>query len=113
MAQLDPKVLSEGLVRIGEDVIARDNDALLDAYFSEDYVLHSHLAHDSRQHAVSLLDALAFERAVDAEWTSPSTASEAARRHGDPPAKDPFASGRGRSVDVALTRSRQPSRRKV
>ncbi|MDQ3671462.1 MAG: site-specific integrase [Actinomycetota bacterium] len=32
---------------------------------------YGHLAHDSRQHAVSLLDALAFERAVDAAWTSP------------------------------------------
>jgi integrase len=31
---------------------------------------YGHLAHDSRQHAVSLLDALAFERAVDAAWTS-------------------------------------------
>jgi hypothetical protein len=30
-----------------------------------------HLAHDSRAHAVSLLDAVAFERAVDAGWTPP------------------------------------------
>ncbi len=30
----------------------------------------SHLARDSREHAVSLLDALAIERAVDAAWTS-------------------------------------------
>jgi len=29
-----------------------------------------HLAHDSRQHAVSLLDALACEETVDAAWTS-------------------------------------------
>jgi hypothetical protein len=29
-----------------------------------------HLARDSRQHAVALLDALALERAVDAAWTS-------------------------------------------
>jgi len=34
---------------------------------------YGHLAHDSRQHAVSLLDALAFERAVDAAWTSTRT----------------------------------------
>jgi hypothetical protein len=33
---------------------------------------YGHLAHDSREHAVSLLDALALERAVDAGWTSPS-----------------------------------------
>jgi len=31
---------------------------------------YGHLAHDRRQHAVSLLDALALERAVDAAWTS-------------------------------------------
>jgi integrase len=31
---------------------------------------YGHLAHDSREHAVSLLDALAYERAVDAAWTS-------------------------------------------
>jgi integrase len=31
---------------------------------------YGHLAYDSRQHAVSLLDALALERAVDAAWTS-------------------------------------------
>jgi hypothetical protein len=31
---------------------------------------YGHLAVDSYQHAVSLLDALALERAVDAGWTS-------------------------------------------
>jgi integrase len=30
---------------------------------------YGHLARDSREHAVSLLDALAIERAVDARWT--------------------------------------------
>ena len=34
---------------------------------------YGHLANDSRQHAVSLLDALALERAVDAAWTSTPT----------------------------------------
>jgi integrase len=34
---------------------------------------YGHLANDSREHAVSLLDALAFERAVNAAWTSTST----------------------------------------
>ena len=33
---------------------------------------YGHLARDSREHAVSLLDALAVERAVDAGWTSPA-----------------------------------------
>ena len=32
---------------------------------------YGHLAHDSREHAVSLLDALALERAVDVGWTPP------------------------------------------
>ena len=31
---------------------------------------YGHLAHDSREHAVALMDALALERAVDAAWTS-------------------------------------------
>jgi hypothetical protein len=31
---------------------------------------YGHLARDSHLHAVSLLDALAVERAVDATWTS-------------------------------------------
>ena len=34
---------------------------------------YGHLARDSREHAVALLDALAFERAVDAAWTSTPT----------------------------------------
>ncbi|MDP9306786.1 MAG: site-specific integrase [Actinomycetota bacterium] len=34
---------------------------------------YGHLARDSRGHAVSLLDAIAVERAVDAGWTSPAT----------------------------------------
>ena len=40
---------------------------------------YGHLAHDSCEHAVSLLDALAFERAVDAAWTSPRTPAKAIR----------------------------------
>jgi hypothetical protein len=34
---------------------------------------YGHLAYESREHAVSLLDALAYERAVDAAWTSTRT----------------------------------------
>jgi hypothetical protein len=34
---------------------------------------YGHLAHDSREHAVFLLDALALERAVDAGWTPTRT----------------------------------------
>jgi hypothetical protein len=37
---------------------------------------YGHLAVDSHEHAVSLMDALALERAVDAEWTpAPTTAT--------------------------------------
>jgi hypothetical protein len=41
---------------------------------------YGHLAVDSYQHAVSLLDALALERAVDAGWTLPR---RPAKPHGD------------------------------
>jgi hypothetical protein len=41
---------------------------------------YGHLAVDSHQHAVSLLDALAVERAVDAGWTS---ARRTAKPHSD------------------------------
>jgi integrase len=53
---------------------------------------YGHLAHDSREHAVSLLDALAFERAVDAAWTSPPAPRQAVRK------------------TVSRTRARQPRR---
>jgi integrase len=46
---------------------------------------YGHLARDSREHAVSLLDALALERAVDAGWTPPGNpASPAAGRFSRP-----------------------------
>ena len=38
---------------------------------------YGHLARDSREHAVSLLDALALERAVDAGWTSAGSRANA------------------------------------
>ena len=41
---------------------------------------YGHLANDSRDHAVALLDALAFERAVDAAWTSTPTPRKPIRR---------------------------------
>ncbi len=37
----DRQALADGLVRIGEDAVAKSNDRLLDAYFTDDYVLHS------------------------------------------------------------------------
>jgi len=41
---------------------------------------YGHLANDSREHAVALLDALAFERAVDAAWTSTPTPRKPVRK---------------------------------
>ena len=61
---------------------------------------YGHLAVDSYQHAVSLLDALALERAVDAGWTS---ARRPAKPHSDTvsrPHRRRLAAGGGRSVDV-------------
>src|SRR5579864_414694 len=37
----DPESLAKGLTRIGEDAVARSNDALLDEYYTDDYRLHS------------------------------------------------------------------------
>jgi hypothetical protein len=39
--QPDRQALADGLVRIGEDAVAKSNDRLLDAYFTDDHVLHS------------------------------------------------------------------------
>ena len=61
---------------------------------------YGHLAIDSHQHAVSLLDALALERAVDAGWTP---ARRPAKPHSDSgfrPRRDALSAGGGRSVDV-------------
>jgi Predicted ester cyclase len=41
MAPADRSSLVSGLVRIGEDAIAKRNDALLDDYYTDDYKLHS------------------------------------------------------------------------
>jgi len=57
---------------------------------------YGHLARDSREHAVSLLDALAIERVVDAGWTSPATlANPLANRVSKPHRRE--------SVDVRWT----------
>ena len=41
MATPDRETLVSGLVSIGEDAIAKSNDALLDDYYTDDYTLHS------------------------------------------------------------------------
>ena len=60
---------------------------------------YGHLAVDSHQHAVSLLDALALERAVDAGWTS---ARKALKPHGDTVSR-PRRSHSRRAVDARWT----------
>src|SRR5947207_2842940 len=60
---------------------------------------YGHLAVDSYQHAVSLLDALALERAVDAGWTS---ARGPAKPHSDAVSRPPRRRPR-RAVDARWT----------
>jgi hypothetical protein len=60
---------------------------------------YGHLAHDSRQHAISLRDALALERAVDAGWTPPGS-RQTLSLPGSPASSEAIAAHRGRSVDV-------------
>jgi hypothetical protein len=64
---------------------------------------YGHLAHDSREHAVSLLDALAFERVVDAGWTPPGQLANSVpvRISGHPRRRSP------RTVDARWTSRRQ------
>jgi hypothetical protein len=62
--------------------------------------LHNgHLAVDSYQHAVPLLDALALERAVDAGWDTGPQTRKAAQRHGF----RPYKSASRRAVDARWT----------
>src|SRR5215211_8223196 len=60
---------------------------------------YGHLAVDSHEHAVSLLDALALERAVDAGWTS---ARRPAKPHHDTVSR-PRRSHSRRAVDARWT----------
>jgi hypothetical protein len=60
---------------------------------------YGHLAVDSHEHAVSLLDALALERAVDAGWTS---AHRPAKSHSDTVLR-PHGRRSQRAVDARWT----------
>jgi hypothetical protein len=65
---------------------------------------YGHLAVDSHEHAVSLLDALALERAVDAGWTS-------SRRLGKPHSETvsgPLRRRSQRAVDARWTSRLEP-----
>ena len=67
-----------------------------------------HLAVDSYQHAVSLLDALALERAVDAGWTPARKPATPRSDMVSRPHRRCLSAGSGRSVDVrARSRSYQ------
>ena len=66
---------------------------------------YGHLANDSRQHAVALLDALALERTVDAAWTSPPKLAKRLRQTDPAPHSRP----RGRRVDARWTSTQQAS----
>ena len=73
---------------------------------------YGHLARDSREHAVSLLDALAIERAVDAGWTSPATAAiplanRVSRPRRTPPRKSVDARWTSRPRTVASQANRR------
>jgi integrase len=60
---------------------------------------YGHLARDSREHAVSLLDALAIERAVDVGWTPPATPANPLTNR----VSKPRRARRAKSVDVRWT----------
>jgi len=60
---------------------------------------YGHLAVDSHEHAVSLLDALALERAVDAGWTSPAKFANPLINR----VSKPRRGSRRKSVDVRWT----------
>ena len=63
---------------------------------------YGHLARDSREHAISLLDALALERAVDAGWTSPAKVADPLTNR----VSKPRRTGRRKAVDARWTPGR-------
>jgi len=58
MAVPDRESLATGLVRIGENAVAKSNDALLDDYFTDDYKLHSPAGDFSRDEIKAYFAAL-------------------------------------------------------
>jgi hypothetical protein len=69
---------------------------------------YGHLAVDSYQHAVSLLDALALDRAVDAGWTPARRPQKPHRHTSSRPHRRRLSAGGGRSVDVQLVDRASP-----
>ena len=58
MAVPDRDKLASGLVSIGEDAVAKSNDALLDDYYTDDYKLHSPAGDFNRDEIKSYFAAL-------------------------------------------------------
>jgi integrase len=73
---------------------------------------YGHLAVDSYQHAVSLLDALALERAVDAGWTPATRPPKPHSNTASEPHTSPLSAGGGRPVDVEAATARDERTRK-
>jgi len=69
---------------------------------------YGHLAVDSYQHAVSLLDALGLERSVDAGWTPAHRLQKPHRHTSSRPHRRRLSAGGGRSVDVKAPSRRYP-----
>ena len=58
MPTSDREQLANGLVSIGEEAVAKSNDALLDDYFTDDYKLHSPAGDFSRDELKAYFAAL-------------------------------------------------------
>jgi hypothetical protein len=73
---------------------------------------YGHLARDSHVHAVSLLDALAAERAVDTTWTSNRSRAIALSNSDSKASSETNQPARGRSVDAEACSCRPCRQRK-
>jgi hypothetical protein len=81
MATPERDSLANGLVSIGEDAIAKSNDALLDDYYTDDYKLHSPAGDFNREEikTTSPLYATASPTSRSAARKSSSTATSSPR----------------------------------
>jgi integrase len=68
---------------------------------------YGHLADDGREHAISLLDSLAAERAVDARWTLEAVLAKPLRSAQSRPRRVALTTPGGRLVDAAQKTQRQ------
>src|SRR5579862_4624846 len=82
MAVPDRESLATGLVRIGENAVAKSNDALLDDYFTDDYKLHSPAGDFSRDEIKAYFAALRERLAPSADPDKLATATMASIQGG-------------------------------